>query len=270
MNKYLFLLFIFLGCSEKTTSLVEINKLKQKANTLTLSQFPSQLSEDNIEYEKQILIVKNILYKINNYWYNKKNEVALTLVKVEKTPIMALGLPNGNILISTLFLDAIIDEVFNKDEITAIICHESAHILNDDWGNRYSVNSSYLDFNTYYSIHVPNVGSIAFGYLLTKFFINKDVNFKNYVNTSIAQQHLFVAEKDKIKLGEGSLDFNLMTLQGFPLSVEINADTIAMECLDGLGINNNSMSSAINKLLELPISELMNKTQLNIRLDKMK
>ena len=244
------------ACSYKTISIKEIEARKQakaleKYNLYIDKEIKSKHNEHKYNYSK----LTKSLEDINEYLYGNIDEVEIKLVANDKLQNIE-ALPDDSIITTTLFLDFIEAKEFTKDNIAAILCHESSHILNNDWTNRIrKENSSYvLNYSTNLNLHIPTLSDLAFlggKYLITKSFFKKDIKFKEYVSEN--KQILFQPndEKDiKISQKNHSIPLNLLDSQGFKLDVEIAADKKAIECLKGIGINQNNMMIVLNKLLK--------------------
>ena len=239
---------LFIGCSEKTTSFAEINQQKRNSTQIILSQFPNRVNYDNPEYQHKMKLVQNILYKVNNSLYNNPYEVKARFVKNKDS--MATALADDSILFTTHLLDAV-ETIFTKDELTAIICHESAHILNDDWGDRFRDNSSYLEYKIQGKIETPNLIEVVGGYGLTRLLYpgKSKMKFKEYLSLGATQQMSTYEDKDTLK--KGDFDINLLLIQGFPLETEFNADHEALGCLSDLNIDSKNMISVLKKISNL-------------------
>jgi len=260
--------FFLIGCSQVTTPHYEIDRKKGEVNRLILSNFPKKIELDNAEYEHKIKLVQNILYQVNNSLYQNPYETKAIFIDTENG--MATALPSDTILFTTKFLEAV-QTIFTKDETTAIICHESAHILNDDWGESFRDNSSYFDYTISGKIETPNLGGIAVGYGLTRLLYphKSDMNFKEYLSASAYTQGTY-QYKEEDELTKGDLDFNLLSMQGFSVETEINTDNDALTCLKQLNINPKSMYSALRKIstIEFRKTSIVNK-QLQTRIEKL-
>lgn len=249
LDKYLLITIIALltGCTEKTTSLSQVNLLKQETNKILLSSFPNQVKDNNIEYQKEIQLLNNIISKINKSFFGI-DVIELHIVK-EDSGGMATALPNNNLLITTYFLDAISD-FFTEEEVTAIMCHESSHILNDDWTNNFR--KTYFTLN--YSITVPDPIGFNIGYLLSKAFGGlSGISYKEYIeihNKYSMELNTMMKDYSSV-LNKGTMDFDLFLLQGFPIEVEKEADRMTKTCLDELNIDSINMLNVLKKLKTL-------------------
>lgn len=264
-KKYLMgILLLFIGCSEKTTPFHEVDKQKINSVKIILSEFPHEIKHNNPEYQHTIKLVKNILYKVNNYLYSNPYEVKTRFVKTEHS--MAIALADDTILFTTLFLDAIIGNFFTKNEITAIVCHESAHILNDDWGNSFRDNSSYLDYKVQGKIETPNLIGVAAGYGLTRLLYpsKSNMKFKEYLSLGATQQMSTYEDKDT--LSKGDFNINLLSIQGFSVETEMNTDNEALKCLSDLNIDSKNM---INVLQKISLLEKNENSQVENRIKKL-
>lgn len=257
VNFVIFIVIVMLSaCSYKTISINEIEARKQakaleKYNLYIDKEIKSKLNEHKYNYSK----LTKSLEDINEYLYGNIDEVEIKLVANDKLQNIE-ALPDDSIITTTDFLEFIEAKEFTKDNIAAILCHESSHILNNDWTNRIREenSSNTLNYSTSLNLHIPtlnDVGALVGGFIITKSFLKKDIKFKDYVSEN---QHTVFQSNDEedIKITEKnhSIPLNLLDSQGFKLDVEIAADKKAIECLKGIGINQNNMMIVLNKLLK--------------------
>jgi len=253
MKKYLITLsLLFIGCSEKTTSFSKINQQKRDSTHRILSKLKDRINYDNPEYQHKIKLVQNILYKINTHLYDYPYEVKAKFVKTKYG--MATALADDTILFTTHFLDAVRD-YFTKDEVVALICHESVHILNDDWGKNFRDNSTYIDYKIQGKIETPNLIGVAVGYGLTRLLYpgKSNMKFKEYISVEGTQQ--ISTYEDKDTLSKGDFNFNLLSIQNFSIETEMNTDAEALSCLRALNIDSKNMISVLQKIARLEKDE---------------
>ena len=263
-KRYLIIfLLLFIGCSEKTTSFSEINQQKRNSTHIILSQFKNKINHNNPEYQHKMKLVQNILYKVNSSLYGNPHEVKARFVNTKFG--MATALADDTILFTTHFLDAVV-AYFTKDEVTAIVCHELAHLTNDDWGESFRDNSTYLDYTVAGKIETPNLGGVVAGYGLTRLLYpgKSKMKFKEYLSVASTQQVSTYEDKDT--LSKGDFNFNLLSIQGFSIETEINADNEALGCLSDLNIDSKNM---INVLQKISLLEKNGNSQVESRIKKL-
>jgi len=245
---FFIILILFMGCSKKTTSPAKVNSLKKQALTSILRVFSQEIKYSE-KYKIEMTLIETILSDINSKLYGSFNKNAISVYFVKDNIKMAMALPNDNILVTTNFLEAIKENYFTKDEIKAIMCHESSHILNDDWTNSFRDTYSSID----YQIVMPDPISFFSSYGLTKLLSSKNIGLKEYsdIYASLAMQSSFTNENNgmQTKINK-NLDVSFF-IQGFPLEMEIEADRMAKECLSTINVNSINMSKVLEKLLTL-------------------
>ncbi len=242
-------MFLFLvGCSEKTTSVSQINTLKSRANQQILSQYPHTISHKNKFYQKKINSINKHLSDVNKYLYGNSYEVRARFVQSKNPFELAFVLPDDTFMVTDVLMD-VMGDTFTDDEVVALVCHESAHILNGDWGERYRENTSYVNYSVSYSVDVPNPLELAAGYALTNLTHSKKMKPSEYLKEASKQKALS-SDSEKTTFTKGTVDVNTLTIQGFPLSDELNADKIAVKCLYSLGVDTNSLTTFLQKLVD--------------------
>ena len=246
---YIFIISIFFfGCTTKTTSPEKVTFFKQQAMISILREFPQEVKFSE-KYKKEMSLIQTILLNINSKLYGNINKNVMNIYFVQDNIKMAMALPNDNILVTTNFLEAIKENYFTEDEVKAIICHESAHILNDDWTNSFRDTYNSID----YQIVMPNLLSFFSSYGLTKLLSKQDIGLKDYsdIYASLAMQSSFTDE-DNGMMTKINKNFDVsFFIQGFPLIMEIEADRMARECLSDIHVDAINMSKVLEKLLIL-------------------
>jgi len=247
----LILIFLLTSCIPKNTiSQNEITLNKNKFNKEILNQFPNTLKKP-LSYTNEIKKISSIVNKIDKiyYKYSNKNKTKIRFVEESPNPNiqeLITALPDDTILVTQKFLDLISAVPLSDNELSAIMCHESAHIFNNDWSNKFRKNYSTIRYNTFLKVTPPNVLGIGLYAGWKKLFSNENVNIKQKLNQSTENVDMSIKKEDIID--KGSLaSLNKLSIQDFNLNIEIGADKEALECLKTLNINPKYMRIFLKK-----------------------
>lgn len=202
---YIYLLLLLISCSNEI-----IQPKNVDISRAIKSNFKDELSNTTSAEYKNSLFLKNILKRINNKNYGDKNYINLIIINnlVESN----IATTDKDILISKAFIDEFLN-FFNENDFFAVLCHESSHILNEDW--KIMLRNSYSKYGFTSKIFIS--GLVA----------NNDEKSKEV--------------KIPIK--------NYKKFYGFPPEVEFRADRDAEICLKEFSINYdliNTLNKTIN------------------------
>lgn len=235
LSFFILFLFLLLSCEHHVISLPqELIEVKKK------EYLRMRISKNTLYKEENAGFYKNILSKINKAYYNNKDVV--NIYRVIGDPILypsIEALPNDNILINGDLLEI---NTFNINDIAAILCHESAHIINGDWNNAIRKNSEKLSFNFERNVE----------YNHNFFFSRKKITSKAVKNHEREKNKVVKNRGDILYNNSGILNVRVLNPQDFPIEDEYQADIDAIKCLDIIGI-------------EYKISETIKKTMKEIK-----
>lgn len=233
-----FIAFFLSSCSYKIMDKKEIDsKLNRTSKIETNNTLSRKFSVELMNLE---MILNNIIINTYGIKNSQNNNIKIKLTDGNNALI---AFSDNTIGVNTTFLKAIRENVFTKNEIKAAVCHEFSHILNDDWG--------------YKMIKDYNLNTLNF--TVDTFFHLFYVNSENEKVSNIGEN------KDIIEL----IDFSDQRLQKnylFPLNVELNADILAVSCLERLGVK-QAPQAIINLLRTLNLNFHPNKVKTNKRIE---
>lgn len=240
---FLCVLIFLSGCvKQELPSPLEVERLKNKYTTLKISPYKTQEVENNYKNNFYFNQSKKILNKINAHYYgDNAYYLNIKLILINSNHFSIEALPNNSILITTAFLDLLNTEFFTEDELTGILCHESAHILNSDWDNlireehktiKLIINGRFATFN-----------EIASSLITSKIYKGQ------HLQHTLMTNNQFYLPDDDSKLIKLTIS-DLLNTQNFSEHIEYNADIQSIDCLNSLNITNSKkvIISMLNKI----------------------
>jgi len=221
---------------------------------------------------------------INMVMYGNQNKYRNDSVQIidNLNIISAEAMPNGDIVISTGFIFLLQENIFSDDELVAFLCHESSHVLNDDWGHKIMIKNTnprfFIDIKIDSfprlgkNILLSIAGKILLGYLgrATGISSKKTSALGTALNSFSYNASVLHTSNPDFKSDYDLIIPNLLNSQGFGLDTELTADAMAIDCLTEMKINNNALISLLKKLNNLPFvdKEQMEKRIENVYLYK--
>lgn len=246
--------FVLTSCVER---IVE-TPTNYNTESMLLKIFKSRGGEtlkkpNNNPHESDVI---KIVRKISNVYYGNENHIKV--FSAGRVPAQAL--PFNHILLSKEFLNYI-SRFMSYEEKAAVLCHESIHILNNDWKQRIlkEHSYSYIDATGQWSskTRASFYPKTYYNFVKKVGFIRGEMSYKEYVNfaqenfkltaSGVDDKYVVNSEKGEVnnyKIGRISLTDS----QGFPLSVEMKADKEALNCLKMIGVNEINMLKILNKI----------------------
>lgn len=251
---YIFLILL-IGCSESIVVTPEKKAVESILHSVFNKRSGGGLRElsNSIPHEKKII---QVVANISNIYYG--NKIHMTVFAGGAAPAQAL--PFNTILLSEKFLKYI-SRSMTYEEQSAILCHESMHILNNDWQQRIIKEKSYSyreatgqwKTKTRVAFYPKSLYEIS----KKAGFIRGSITYEGYkkyiledfkTSAGSTNDH-YVTDKTKGVLHEYKVGKSMLTdSQGFALAVEMQADEEALECLGKINVNKINMLKVLKKI----------------------
>ena len=191
--------------------------------------------------------INKILENINIKYYGVADMTKILLVNTGRL-ISPYADPSHNIIISKGFIHYMKNN-FTMSEVAALLCHESAHIINDDWYTRFKKenNQKYIDIKHRLDLRFQSIKKSDCSPKLS------EKECRNSANASFSSHNYFLDKKDPYKLDTVEANniissSKLNDYVGFPLDVESDADKFSLNCLKKISINEESLMSLLTKM----------------------